>query len=145
MLQRCANPNIVAWHQYGGRGITVCERWREFEAFFADMGLRPDGTTLDRINCDGNYEPWNCRWATKTEQQRNRRDCNTYTLNGETLTLQGWSERTGISFQALRGRWRAGWPADRALTLPATKANSVLRSRREHKRDAAGRFQRKAV
>ena len=73
MRQRCTNPNTVAWKYYGARGIRVCERWQTFVNFLADMGERPAGKTLDRIDCDGNYEPGNCRWATQAEQIRNRR------------------------------------------------------------------------
>ena len=73
MRARCLNPNNREYLRYGGRGITVCERWQSFENFLADMGLRPEGLTLDRINPDGNYEPGNCRWATWTEQRVNQR------------------------------------------------------------------------
>lgn len=73
MIYRCTATEGHHWHYYGARGITVCERWREFENFLADMGERPEGTTLDRINNNGNYEPGNCRWATPKQQIANRR------------------------------------------------------------------------
>lgn len=74
MLQRCYNPNHPKYSQYGGRGITVCDRWRNsFEAFYEDMGDIPPNTSLDRINCNGNYCPDNCRWANASEQMLNRR------------------------------------------------------------------------
>lgn len=72
MIERCTSPDHIAYSRYGGRGITVCERWRDFANFIADMGERPSNRSIDRINNDGNYEPGNCRWATQSEQNRNQ-------------------------------------------------------------------------
>jgi len=73
MVQRCTNPKAQAWRNYGGRGISVCERWLKFENFLADMGERPAGLDLDRINNDGNYELGNCRWTTRSVNIKNTR------------------------------------------------------------------------
>lgn len=93
MKHRCFFASDKDYKNYGGRGITVCERWLVFENFYADMGERPQGLTLDRINSDGNYEPSNCRWATQAEQTANRRHHNlailvpvTHCVNGHEYT-----------------------------------------------------------
>lgn len=118
MIQRCTNPRNKKYHLYGGRGILVCEPWLTFEQFFADMGERPEGLTIDRINPDGNYEPSNCRWATAKEQNRNLRTNIMLTHDGETLTIAEWTERTKLGRNTIWGRLQRGWSSERAITEP---------------------------
>jgi hypothetical protein len=120
MLERCQRPNHRYFHRYGGRGITVCDRWRySFQAFLDDMGERPSPQhSLNRIDNDGNYEPGNVRWALSTEQNRNRSDNHFVTFQGETLCLTDWARRVGIGKATLRRRIMAGWSVERALTEP---------------------------
>jgi hypothetical protein len=116
MLFRCTNRDAKDYPRYGGRGITVCPEWKvSFTAFLADMGERPKGTTLDRINTDGNYEPKNCRWATAKQQSRNRRNTHYIEINGERLNAAEAAEKAGISYHALKSRARRGWDAKRIL------------------------------
>lgn len=106
MRDRCFNPNNPSYHNYGGRGITVCDRWNNsFTDFISDMGERQNKTfTIDRINVNGNYEPNNCKWATRHEQGRNRRNNIWITYNGETLVLSDWAKKINISPQHLRAK-----------------------------------------
>lgn len=100
-------------------GITVCERWRDsFETFLADMGERPEGLTIDRIDNDKGYEPGNCRWATQKEQQNNRRNNRLITVNGRTQTLAQWAEETGFNRKTISRRLDLGWSAEKALSVP---------------------------
>lgn len=130
MKSRCLNKNNARYHQYGGRGISICERWNIFENFFEDMGLRPKGKSLDRIDVDGNYCKENCRWATPKEQMRNR------TLNkknrlGKSITEA--AEETGIPYHTLQTRLIRGWDIDRALTLPLQDKNKSICAIARHK------------
>jgi hypothetical protein len=119
MRSRCNNPKAREYVNYGGRGIKVCERWDSFENFVADMGVRPEGYSIDRINNDGNYEPSNCRWATTTQQLNNRRVNRVLELNGERKTIGEWSEKLGIGWYTIRSRVdRYGWTIEKALTTP---------------------------
>lgn len=119
MTQRCTNASNTNFGEYGGRGISVCERWRKFESFLEDMGNRPVGTTLDRIDVNGNYEASNCRWATPAEQTANRRTTLIYELDGKRMPLKDWALHLGIGYQTLRIRIREyGWTPERALTTP---------------------------
>lgn len=115
---RCRNPNHQDWANYGGRGIKVCDRWDSFELFLADMGPRPSGTSIDRIDVNGNYEPTNCRWATPTEQARNKRTSSMVTFRGRTQCISAWAEEYGVSKQVLLWRIRSGWEVEKALTAP---------------------------
>ena len=106
MIQRCINPNDSAWHNYGGRGITVCKRWRhDFEAFIVDMGHRPTPLhSLDRVDNSDGYAPGNCRWATRSEQALNRRTTHMVEYGGEVLPLSIWAQRMGLTITGLRRR-----------------------------------------
>jgi hypothetical protein len=119
MLRRCTNRKHEQWKNYGGRGITVCERWRKFENFYADMGERPSRQhSIDRIDNSVGYSPENCRWALPREQSRNTRVNRLLTHDGETLTLTDWSKRKRIGDGTIRQRLRRGWSTERALTMP---------------------------
>lgn len=105
MRKRCLSPDNHNFEAYGKRGITVCERWRDsFDSFLADMGERPPGTTLDRIDTDGNYEPENCRWATPQTQARNRRNSITVRLGDREINLVEYAAIRGINYYSLHAR-----------------------------------------
>jgi hypothetical protein len=125
MYQRCNNPNNPQYSLYGGRGISVCPRWREsFENFLADMGPRPgDNYSVDRIDNNKGYSPDNCRWANDLEQSNNTRHNRRITYNGKTHTLTEWSRITGISKSGLRWRLANGWAIADALTIDASYSN----------------------
>jgi hypothetical protein len=120
MISRCKNKSQVGYKNYGGRGISVCKRWLTFDNFFADIGKRPSSKhSLERINNDGNYEPINCRWATRKEQASNTRRNVFITFAGETLTIYQWAKKTGIAWTTLYNRlYRSKWPIEYALTKP---------------------------
>lgn len=119
MIKRCTNPNYKRYKDYGGRGISVCDRWRKFENFYADMGDRPKGTSIDRIDNDGNYNPNNCRWATNKEQCRNQRSNVMLTFQGRTLCLSDWAVVVGIGRTTIRNRLSTlNWSVEKALTTP---------------------------
>lgn len=109
MRNRCARPSVERYPIYGGRGITVCERWQKFENFYADMGPRPSSRhSIDRIDGDGNYEPGNCRWATVTEQSNNRSHVKLVSDGERTLCLAQWIREIAISYPTLRRRLAEG-------------------------------------
>lgn len=119
MIGRCRNHRRLDYPRYGGRGIRVCDRWMSFELFLKDMGSRPSSDhSLDRIDNAGDYEPNNCRWATRFEQQNNCRSNRIIKHDGKEQTLAQWSRVTGIGSTTLRSRLNRGWPVSKALTEP---------------------------
>lgn len=119
MRHRCTDPNTAGFENYGGRGIHVCERWlNSFANFLADMGRRPPGMTLERINNNGNYEPENCKWATQKEQRNNSRQNRWLTFVGIRRTMRQWADLSGIPYPILRTRILRRWVTERALTTP---------------------------
>lgn len=131
MMQRCCDPNHRSYPRYGGANITVCEVWRSFPQFLADMGECPDRSlTLDRIEGSLGYHPGNCRWATRVEQNRNRPSHNvSLTYLGVTKTATDWAAEIGISADTLLHRVRLGWSHERALTAPL-KPRGIRASRK---------------
>lgn len=118
MLDRCTNPRSQSYADYGGRGITVCDRWQTLDDFIADMGDRPDGMSIERIDNDGPYSPDNCRWATNTEQHRNTRRTKRLTFRNETRCLVEWAQITGINRTTISQRLAKGLSIEDALTQP---------------------------
>lgn len=122
MKDRCNNKNNNQYHRYGGRGISICQEWGSTLQPFVEWALQngyQDNLTIDRIDVNGNYEPSNCRWATKKQQERNRRDNVLYEHNGEKHCLPEWAQISGISRNALVMRvTKMNWPMERALTQP---------------------------
>lgn len=120
MIQRCTNPNSTRYADYGGRGICVCDRWRQsFSAFAEDMGDRPSRRhSLERLNNDGMYEPGNVVWATMHRQSRNKRTNRYIERNGVKKTVVDWADEAGMPRHVLQGRVKLGWDFDRALSEP---------------------------
>lgn len=121
IIQRCLNENSQAYANYGGRGITVCEHWKTFQNFYADMGEKPDGLSIDRIDNNKGYSPDNCRWADTKTQSTNKRTNNKYTYDHKTLCISEWAELYGMSHACLSMRLIRGWSIERALTTPVPR------------------------
>ena len=124
MVARCYNEKTESYHNYGGRGIIVCDRWIDSPAnFINDMGVPFNKSlTLERIDVDGNYEPSNCKWASMKQQQRNKRNNNVIEFNGESLCLSAWCEKLGLKESTLRNRLTVrNWSIEKSLTTPARK------------------------
>lgn len=131
MIQRCTNPKNPHYKDYGGRGITICQRWFEFENFYKDMGDRPKEKTLDRKNNNGNYTPKNCKWSTQKEQSNNQRTNRLITFKNKTLTLSQWADRLNIKAKVIGDRInKLRWSIEKAFTTPVRKRsthNDILR------------------
>ena len=134
MKSRCYNPNATHYKRYGGRGIQICDQWRnDFKAFY-DWAMNngyKDGLTIDRINVNGDYEPSNCRWATDNEQARNTSTNKIFTINNESKSLIEWCEIYNINYRTVQDRLARGWDINRALTEPVqskfkNKENKVV-------------------
>ena len=123
MIRRCYQKNHPTFLHYGSRGIAVCERWRNFESFLADMGQRPPGMSIERKDVDGNYEPANCKWATTDEQNNNKRTTHWVEVDGARLSLSKACRLKGIPYDRVRQRLAGGWPL--ALALDAPKQQGV--------------------
>lgn len=122
MIQRCTNPNNTHYDCYGGRGITVCDRWRNFLLFLEDVGERPTpGHTLERKDNTGNYCPDNIKWATRMEQSQNTRANHVFEHNGERLPVTAWARRLGVSYVCILNRIKRGWPVAKAVTEPSKR------------------------
>jgi len=125
MKQRCYNERNNQYKNYGLRGISVCDHWLlSFDNFLADMGVKPEGMSIERIDSNGNYEPSNCKWATDHEQRLNQRRNHFIESNGLRLTLRDWSRHLGISELTLHHRLRQGWSIDDALYKPVDPVRS---------------------
>lgn len=134
LKQRCNNPNSKDAHNYGARGIKVCDEWNNsFECFrdWAKSNGYQDNLTLDRIDVNGPYSPDNCRWSTIKEQSRNTRSNHMLEFNGQKKTIAEWSEITGIEYFTLANRIYMGWPVQRALTQPVDHKKNIYKQKGE--------------
>lgn len=107
LKRRCLSPKDAAYPRYGGRGITICARWMDFRNFLADMGAAPDGLEIERLDNESGYEPSNCIWTTRKRQMRNTHRALMMTIDGETLSIADWAERSGLSYDTLKHRLRS--------------------------------------
>ena len=124
MKDRCFNLNHPRYSNWGGRGITVCDRWLNFKNFLADMGSRPSSKhSLNRIDNDSDYCPDNCKWSTRVEQQNNTRYNRLITIKNETKTIAQWAEKMSISHQVIRDRLKLKWSEFDAVMIPVRQYN----------------------
>lgn len=119
MHRRCYDSTARGYSRYGGRGISVCERWHSFENFYADMGNKPSDMSIERIDNDKSYSPENCRWATNVEQSKNRRLTINLTYNGVTMCLKDWSRKIGKPYTTMQLHYRNGYSTEQILGVTA--------------------------
>jgi hypothetical protein len=129
IIQRCTNPNSKAYSDYGGRGIRICEQWRSFERFFENMGPRPKGYTIERLDNSRGYEPGNCVWATRKQQLRNTRRTINVTVLGVSGCLKDVCQHFGINSSAVGRRLKRGWPLADAVITPSVPRSGLRRKR----------------
>ena len=129
MMARCYQQNATRYDCYGGRGISVCDRWKTFKFFFEDMGVRPLGMSLERMDNNGNYGPSNCRWATPKEQSTNRRTTRPITLDDKTLTAWDWEKICGIRGDTILKRINRGWSSKDAMTITVSRKKPLYHLR----------------
>lgn len=130
MLQRCYKPTSSGYHCYGGRGITVCDEWRsDFARFLKDMGERPIGKSLDRIENDKNYCKENCQWSAPKRQSRNRQQSMLISVGGETRQVDDWADFTGINRSTIKNRIDRGWTPTEAVTRAPSKKRRFLKAK----------------
>lgn len=129
--ERCGNPKHKGYSDYGGRGIKMCHRWSDsFEWFLVDMGPRPDGHySIERLDCNGDYDPSNCIWATRKQQQRNMRSNHILEMDGHRYPVSEWAEKLGFKYPTLMKRIGLGWPIEKILKQPV---KVVLEKERSH-------------
>lgn len=138
MLQRCLNPRNSKFKHYGGRGITVCDRWRDFSAFLVDMGERPEGLSLERKKNELGYSPDNCEWATASAQARNRRATVWIEIGGRLQCMSDWCTELGIGFTTVFGRIHIqGMTPVQALTTPVNPDWRGINARKRRRRACA--------
>ena len=126
MRERCLQRNTKSFQSYGGRGITICERWNTFENFYEDMGEKPEGKSLDRIDNNSGYCKENCRWATQKEQMNNTRNNVLVTYHGETKTLTQWADEKGIHARNLRHRLKKWKRIEDVFCVPVSRYNKHI-------------------
>lgn len=139
MKERCDNPKNSHYHMYGGRGIAYDPEWSSFEAFLRDMGHRPEGKTLDRVNNDLGYSKNNCRWVSRAEQSRNTTRSVYITYNGVTRCVKDWAILLGITDGALKARLER-WPVD--IAMSASKNTSIYRGSENLSRENVAKIQK---